>query len=531
MAIQINKDIKYNIDNKKSFVLMGGAGSGKTYSLIQTIDYIAFLESNIEICCITFTNAAVDEIKRRCSYKNLKVGTIHDILWDFIKPYKKNLLVCFQELVDSNKFNLVGKNLELIKNIKNIEYKDYTKLEEGVFSHDELLLIADKMFEKYEVLYKIFSDKYKYFLIDEYQDTFDVIIRLIIKLSNSYLTVVGCYGDSMQAIYENYTLSEPLHFLLENNNFAIIKKDDNFRCSKQVISLINNLRDDNVHQEPVNNNLEGNIKFIYGTNKSLSLIQSNDLFSNFDWKSINTKQLLLTHNLISKELGFDNFLQAVTKPATNFDKRNSYALGKENERHYFINSLFKISEILLNYENLNIKKLLDRIDYKIKEHSDKERIRVFLDETSHDLEKDCFTMYKKFVEAKLLKDVEIEASENDYDKALLEALKKVSFTEALSTYNYTEGLSPFSTQHNIKGLEFNNVFVYLDNGRWNKYNFTRLFENDKGNMNIFSRTLKLFYVCCSRSKDNLFIYFPNPSIKVIDQAKEWFGENNVVNID
>jgi DNA helicase II / ATP-dependent DNA helicase PcrA len=94
---------------------------------------------------------------------------------------------------------------------------------------------------------------------------------------------------------------------------------------------------------------------------------------------------------------------------------------------------------------------------------------------------------------------------------------------------YRQELSPYSTQHGVKGAEFDNVFVVLDNGRWNQYNFKYLFENN-GNPNVLEKTRKIFYVACSRAKNNLVVYFPQPTQRVINKASEWFGDENVIEI-
>ena len=68
--------------------------------------------------------------------------------------------------------------------------------------------------------------------------------------------------------------------------------------------------------------------------------------------------------------------------------------------------------------------------------------------------------------------------------------------------------------------------MILDNGNWTKYNFWYLFEG-KGTESVRERTRKLFYVCCTRAKENLVVYYDNPTETVIDQAKRWFGKDNV----
>ena len=60
------------IDAKKNFLLSGGAGSGKTYSLVQVIRQVIEEHPSSKIACMTYTNAAVKEIEERLTGLNLK---------------------------------------------------------------------------------------------------------------------------------------------------------------------------------------------------------------------------------------------------------------------------------------------------------------------------------------------------------------------------------------------------------------------------------------------------------------------------
>lgn len=119
---------------------------------------------------------------------------------------------------------------------------------------------------------------------------------------------------------------------------------------------------------------------------------------------------------------------------------------------------------------------------------------------------------------------------NDYLEKYSEVYDKVkdlSAEQVLSYFMYYNDFSPYSTQHGVKGAEFDNVLVIMDNGNWNSYNFKYYFEKTPGKETIIERTERLFYVCCSRAKKNLIVYYPKPSQQVIAQAKEMFGEENV----
>ncbi len=122
---------------------------------------------------------------------------------------------------------------------------------------------------------------------------------------------------------------------------------------------------------------------------------------------------------------------------------------------------------------------------------------------------------------------------NVYDRVV-----QVPYAEFLSLYRYLEGQTPFSTQHKTKGDEFDNVLVIMDNGKWSKYNFDKLF-NELGNpgsspdsdAGILERTRKIFYVCCTRSMENLAIFFSSPSVNVLAGAKRLFGSDRIFNLD
>lgn len=58
-------------------------------------------------------------------------------------------------------------------------------------------------------------------------------------------------------------------------------------------------------------------------------------------------------------------------------------------------------------------------------------------------------------------------------------------------------------------------------------NFEYYFEKTLGKESIIQRTERIFYVCCSRAKENLVVYYPNPTAQIIEQAKKLFGKENV----
>ena len=110
-------------------------------------------------------------------------------------------------------------------------------------------------------------------------------------------------------------------------------------------------------------------------------------------------------------------------------------------------------------------------------------------------------------------------------------VSQIKYSEFHNLYEYLEGRTPFSTQHKTKGTEFKDVFVILDNGKWNNYNFEKLFTVDhEGQDRVTERTKKIFYVCCTRAMEQLAVYYDLPSAAVITKAEEWFGRDNMIRL-
>lgn len=79
------------IDAKRNFLLSGGAGSGKTYSLVSVIRQVIAEDPTAKIACMTYTNSAVREIEERVSHQNLNVSTIHDFYGITLSTFRSSL--------------------------------------------------------------------------------------------------------------------------------------------------------------------------------------------------------------------------------------------------------------------------------------------------------------------------------------------------------------------------------------------------------------------------------------------------------
>ncbi|BBM43520.1 UvrD/REP helicase [Leptotrichia wadei] len=644
------KEMLQYIENKQNFILTGGAGSGKTYSLISLIQEIGRMYPNKSIVCITYTNNAVAEIKSRISNDKLFVSTIHEFLWKIIKKYQKELKETIIELIYSEeekykKFTLPKDNLEKNKMKINLEYflnseivyDEYYSLkseEDSKIGHDEVLLIAEKMFEKYSKLCDILKDNANFIFIDEYQDTSEEVANIFLNhINNSKKeNIIGFFGDSMQSIYDSGIGN------IKDDSLKRINKIQNRRSSLKVIELTNKLRDDGIKQIPSKNTKEtnidektgkikeGNVKFIYSNNNILEELKKTYIFNDWDFKNtLNTKELRLTHKLNAENSGFKelynlytndfiysklisklkekkisededinnfgyiiekfpifsgkgkikkNILEQVDmKSKKEIEKikdiewgkiKNSF-INKDSLLGYKFNGLTEkyestsnrdkiLQKLDLIYESINLYnenkyvELFKKLKIKISSYEDKIKIRKEMNELIELMKSQNDKIYQIIDKANNILNIKnderyIEFIENK-GWYLWNRIKDISFSEYVKSIEYQKEYFPYSTQHSVKGSEFDNVLVILDNGKWSKYNFNLLLENifdennilDKTKKDIFNRTKKLFYVCCTRAKENLivFIQINNQKInkeKIISNAKELFGEENVINGD
>ena len=109
-------------------------------------------------------------------------------------------------------------------------------------------------------------------------------------------------------------------------------------------------------------------------------------------------------------------------------------------------------------------------------------------------------------------------------------LKIMPFQEYVNSIDYLREYVSVITQHKVKGSEYENVLVLLDNGKWNQYNFDTLFGKGSSNENVQNRTKRLFYVAITRAMKNLIVYMPSNDRQIIEKAKDYFEQSDIVNV-
>lgn len=630
------QEIFESIDLGRNFLLSGGAGSGKTYSLVSVIRQVIAENPAAKVACMTYTNAAVKEIEERVNHKNLNVSTIHDFLWDNIKHFQKELKEAIISLANNPDVNPISiadispvpdNFFDFIEN--GIQYKEYVRIHDGIISHDEVLIIANYVFEKYPKLSSIVKDKYGFIFIDEYQDTNRAVVEIFLKHFQMSVkkNIIGFFGDSMQSIYEESIGNLDEYVGNDDDKVKEILKNQNRRNPQSVIDLANKLRTDDVFQVPSNDptapNMvggvikQGKVSFFYSANKDINNVKK-ELAEVYNWNfknSTETKELNLTHNLIAGKAGFQTLMEIYDKDhilgfrdrikkyindkniTINFSEKTfgevlkilqqdkkgrelnevsptkgmqayidenaesyDFAMSldysvfskmyvdkdqliddkkqteearskKGSKRDPLIKHLFKIQNNISLYTNRRYNEFLRVTDYRhnISSIASKRILKKNIDELINVGDK---TIEEVIHDADKMGICIIDDKLNDFKerkKYLYNRVKGVGFVEFQKLYEYLEGQTPFSTQHKTKGAEFDNVLVILDNGGWNHYNFEKMFLNT-ASPTVLERTQKIFYVCCTRAKEHLAVFFHNPSEQVVEKAIDWFGENNVIEI-
>lgn len=615
------------IKNGEKFILEGGAGSGKTYSLISLINALTEKLPNIKIVCITYTNNAVAEILSRIENENLWVSTIHEFIWALIRKYQNEIKNILVELInDDNEKNfkkpkdfsedLIAK--EYFENLY-VDYDEYYSVtpndENRVkISHDHILIVAEKMFEKYKKIADILKDIADCIFVDEYQDTSPLVADILLKHleQSDKKNVIGFFGDSMQSIYDDGVGN------LNQYNLTKIVKTQNRRNPRVVIEVANKFRDDDIEQRPSEDTnapnmengtiREGSIKFLYGNEADDFIsIKEKSIFESWNFSDgKQTKELRLTHKYNAEMAGFkglydlynaDLIITLISKVKEKIDKGDldsDKTLGElalevkptykkvelldqinGNEIYQSIYSVLEgmsweeayekcrvTKESLMSYKlngmsgryeaNSYRDRILRRLDileeiielYEANKFNDFFRITKFSIQNRNDkiclkqaidylVSEDDQTIEDvlKFAEVKgLLKEDEL-FSDYILNKGfyLWERIKKITFNQYRKSVLYLKEFSPICTQHSVKGSEYDNVLLILESN-WNKYDFKTLFNKGSKNDNVILRTKKLFYVCITRAKKNLVIYMPTDDAEIINKAKGFFGDENVVDV-
>ena len=655
LELDIQQKINKCLDNFESFCFDAGAGAGKTYALQKSIEHILKTEGenlklrNQKILCITYTNAAKDEILSRLGKNSaILVSTIHEFLWEFISIQQESLtiehknkiidelhaidykinenslssnvvlpefqnVVCKDDFIKtfysyygtsardfreamknydtyfetylsniSNFKNLVkdiNKKSRLSKTLKDIEDKESKKiiynpvqnrdkLENYVISHDTLLLYCKNIITNKDILKRLFSDRYPYILIDEYQDTDEKVVAIIDSIreySNSRKKlVVGFFGDSLQNIY-----GSGVGILPKKEEYKSIEKVFNRRSSMQIVELIEKIRNDNFGQQSIYTDFDNGSYNFYISGDDFNIdtfLQENHLINN-------TACLLMKNDDISKARGFDEILSVLKKfprfSGANFENVSNEFLQK-NLQHmgWFLREILTFIDFIqkVRDDNSTVREIIQFITSNklkltfavMKQFISNLRepnlstlsIDRCIDEitniqepiSGNDILKKIFSLDD--IAENILLNIKNRAydyfyysqdsEESEREMTVIDEFFNLDISQFIKWYNYIfddskqESIS-YYTLHGSKGLEFDNVVVVLQDNFARKTDYCKYYFENYGNSDCldkrFSEVRNLLYVACSRAKLNLHvIYICSLQESILENIKSIFGD-------
>lgn len=540
-STSISEQVIDCLEHNKSFVVDAGAGSGKTYTLVEALTYLLrkrsddYLSRGQQIVCITYTNVAVDEIKSRINSDPLvRVSTIHDFLWSVICDHQEQLRKCVLEANEKNEDTkrIDGLNLTGVP----IKYWQYgRKWREGKIHHDDVISFASEMFLSYPKLSRLVADRYPVIFVDEYQDTQRQVVDLLLdSLTNGSKknVTLGFFGDHMQKIYGTGVGK------LERPELESIQKVENYRCSTEVIRVLNNLRPALQQVAAGERTLRGSAQFFYSQDQNASLATLQERLHDEGWES-GEKVLMLTHRFISKSLGWDNIRSV-------YANRNRFALENLLRKDDVFSETFQtIEDAVAAFDSRRYGELYSLLSIRYRKNderfSDPREYKLHFSQVLGQLRMLCRSATigqvldhiwdnKLMTKTSRMIRLEDRGRTENHIRKFIDDLRSTPYAEVSALYRYLNNETPFSTKHGTKGEEYNDVIVVINDRSWNQYNFASVLETNR-RKSQYERSLNLFYVCCSRAKHNLAVLMES---KVTDEtiagARRIFGDENVIKL-
>ncbi|KZB57709.1 UvrD-helicase domain-containing protein [Thalassospira xiamenensis] len=264
-------------EGNRHFVMVAGAGSGKTTSLVKALAHIEHSQGSSlrlngqKVACITYTDVAVEEIRGDVGSDELfHVSTIHSFLWAVLKPFQNDIRNWIEsrlnEKIEESQIKIDNprtrqktkdkaqsdidyyrdelSKLSLVKNFRYETGSDYSK---GILGHSDILKIGPSFINNHELMRNLLTKRFPVIFVDESQDTDPVFVEALRTVAREITQnfCLGFFGDPVQKIYMQGTGQIP-----PEDGWETIEKPENFRCPQTVRRVINKIRaeDDGLEQ-------------------------------------------------------------------------------------------------------------------------------------------------------------------------------------------------------------------------------------------------------------------------------------------
>ncbi|MFR1723462.1 UvrD-helicase domain-containing protein [Emergencia timonensis] len=510
----------FNLLCPKCFFTYAGAGSGKTRSLVNTLNYIREqfgIELNIhsrQVAVITYTNAACDEILSRVEYSSIFfVSTIHSFLWELICPYQRDIKIWVKSNVkrkleetkaeenkgrkgtkasDERLAKIEGYKTRL-KKLDTVRKFSYNPNGENIgydsLDHADVIKMGSEFIKEKNTMQKVLISRFPILLIDESQDTKKELIDALLEVqkNNESQIIIGMFGDTMQRIYldgkENLADCIP-------DSWIKPTKVMNHRSSKRIVQLANSIRQfvDDKMQQPRTDAAVGTVcLFIANSSNNKIEIESkvakhmSQLTSDAEWEKSGAYQsLILEHHMAARRLGFKTLFSPLYG---NKKLAQSVLDGNLPEARLFsqmifpvidadkVGNKFEVAKIIKQYSPLLSVKNLQKNDknqrqcLQTADKSVKSLCKLFEKEANLS----CIDVLNEIqrtglfeLSDRILRLLAPHVEEEDPQLVSLRQALVAPVDEMRSYCLYVGDLSSFSTHQGVKGLEYPRVMVIMD---------------------------------------------------------------------
>jgi len=374
---------------------------------------------------------------------------------------------------------------------------------------------------------RMFTDRFPLILIDEYQDSFKPIMDKFIEyfIAEETGPQFGFFGDAWQTIYQ----SNKACGLIEHENIVEIKKVSNFRSAKRIVDLLNDIRpelpqvsaiddfagevvvvtcEDYVGERRTDRNFKGDLPAEELKNRLRNLKEHIKNKHMSDNESL--KILMITHKVLASQQGYDKLLDIIDNGLR--DKEDIFLMFFMEMIEPIFRAL-KETDMQLLFDTLKLKR------YPIQTKADKGKWKNLYEQLLQVRKKKTVDVLKVVIESGLISvppniaayyDMYFTTPDLCYCNTTIKEFLDLEYEQFLAAINFLYPEADFSTEHGVKGEEYDNVIFVISKG-WNQYQFETYapmikngYQQDKEAAYIRNRNL--FYVCCSRPKKRLFLF-------------------------
>ena len=470
------------------------------------------------------------------------------------------------------KMNYLKDRLERAETIEKFVYNpNGSNPEYNALNHADVIKISAQMIMNSLMLQRIIAQRYPIFLIDESQDTKKELVDAFFSIQKNFgeTFTLGLLGDQKQRIYTDG--KKDMVSIIPIEWEKPVKKM-NYRSAKRIVKLANAIgKDIDFHAEQVSREdaIEGFARLFIvqqgnGINKDeveqTVMKKMCELTKDAKWVEANTnvKILTLEHMMAARRLGFEQFFGPLSK-VTKYQM--TFLQGTVSELEFFTKEILPIAdsikedgrialEILKSNSPLLSKKNIEKsyeLYLRCREETGTVAKKVNDDHSIREVVKAVRDSQLLTIPEVIRQACELTPDEiNDEMEEDLQAWVKVmdlSISMVRKYDDYVNQHTRFDTHQGVKGLEFERVMVIIDDSEAKGFMFSydklfgvkELTETDikhieAGEESSIDRTLRLFYVTCTRAKESLAIimYTSDPN-KVRNQAinKGWFAEQEI----